>query len=397
MPRGEKKPMSIDIEQAQAAFVARFGGAAELGARAPGRVNIIGEHTDYNHGFVLPMAIDRETVLLARRRADRMLNAFAANLNRAAIADLDRCVRDAREPWIDYVVGVAGELAKMGKQPMGVDLFIVGDVPLGCGLSSSASFEMAALTLFEALGEFALAGAEAPLLGQRVENRFLGVNSGIMDQFISRMGKAGHALFLDCRTLEYELVSAAFADAVFVIANTCVARGLTSSKYNERVAECAAAVEGMKKALGKQATHLRDFTPAELDASAAAMPETVFRRARHVISEDVRTRAACAALREGDLVTLGALMNASDASLRDDYEVTCEQLDVMTAIARKLPGCFGSRMTGAGFGGCTISLVAKKQASGFAQGLLEEYKKRTGLTGEVIVSSPAAGARPIRL
>jgi galactokinase len=338
------------------------------------------------------MAIERETVIVARARQDRMLNAYAANLDRTVCVSLDHRTRNPQENWIDYVVGVADELAKLDKPLHGADLVILGDVPIACGLSSSASLEMAALTMFEALGAFEIAGPEAPKLGQRVENLFLGLSSGIMDQFISRMGQRGCALFLDCRSYAYELVPVAFPAATFVIANTCVPRGLTSSKYNERVAECNAAVEGMRAALGRTGTHLRDFTLEDLAACADRLPDAVFRRARHVISEDARTKAACDAMRAGDAAALGALMNASDASLRDDYEVTCPELDALTQIARSLPGCYGARMTGAGFGGCTIHLVASDSATAFGEQLLAGYRQRTGIQGDIIVSLPAAGA-----
>ena len=387
--------MSLHIHDVKRQFERRFGHAPEVVVRAPGRVNIIGEHTDYNHGFVLPMAIEHETVIAAKRRAGRRLYAFAANLDRGAEADLDHRARNADEPWIDYVVGVADELAALDLPLAGAELLIAGDVPSACGLSSSASLEMAALCMFEALGGFRVEGAEAPRLGQRVENRFLGLSSGIMDQFISRMGRRGHALFLDCRSFDYELVPVAFSSATFVIANTGVARGLTTSKYNERVAQCREAVEGMAKTLGRPGTHLRDFDMDDLAACRAALSDTAFRRARHVVSENTRTQAACAALRAGDAVRLGELMNASDESLREDYEVTCPELDAMTAIARALPGCHGARMTGAGFGGCTISLVGTDAAPAFRERLLADYRQRTGLQGETFLSMPGDGASRI--
>ncbi len=388
--------MAIDVAAAKAAFVVRFGKAPSVIARAPGRVNLIGEHTDYNHGFVLPMAIERETLILATERDDGALNAYAANFDDTAQAFLGAWDRNPDHPWMDYVLGVALELSKKRRLLSGADIMILGDVPLGSGLSSSASLEMAALVMFEQLGQFRLEGPEAPLLGKRVENQFIGVNSGIMDQFIVRMGKAGHALFLDCRSHEYDLIPVAFDDALFVIANTGVSRGLSASKYNERVAECEEAVAGLKKATGKgDATHLRDFTMDQLEAARAAMTETAFRRARHVIGEDVRTQAACDAMRRGDAIALGDLMNASDHSLREDYEVTCAELDAMTAIARALPGCYGSRMTGAGFGGCTVSLVRKDSVEAFSTQLLAQYGEKTGLQGEVIVSAPAEGAGPL--
>lgn len=387
--------MSINIDQARQQFKDRFKFDAELAVRAPGRVNIIGEHTDYNHGYVMPMALERDTVILARRRPDHTLNAFAATLGRAAQTSLDRRSRNPREPWLDYVIGVADELAKLSKPLTGADLMITGNVPIGCGLSSSASLEMAALAMFEALGSFSIDGPDAARLGQRVENQFLGLNSGIMDQFISRMAQAGHALFLDCRSFEFEHVPVAFPDATFVIANTCLARGLTSSKYNERVDECRQAVAILSKTLQHGATHLRDFTLAELSASHALMPDVVYRRARHIISENDRTLRACDAMRRGDAQLLGELMSDSDRSLREDYEVTSPELDAMTRAALALPGCYGARMTGAGFGGCTINLVARDAAPEFSKRLMAEYFNQTGYQGAIITSSPAQGASRI--
>lgn len=384
--------MSIDIQKATELYAQNFDAVPTLICRAPGRVNLIGEHTDYNHGYVLPMAIERETLILATPRKDMKLNAYAANMDRFAQADLAHPERDAAEPWIDYVVGVAKELADLRKPIYGAEMMIIGDVPVGCGLSSSASLEMAALVMFEQFGGFTIEGPEAPKLGQRVENNFLGLNSGIMDQFISRLGKADHALFLDCRSLECELIPAILEGARFVIANTGVTRGLTSSTYNERVTECAEAVEGMRACLNKEGTHLRDFDLDDLEAARGTLADVPYRRARHVISEDQRTVEACACMRSGDLEGLGVLMTASDESLATDYEVSCEELMAMTEIARGLDGCYGSRMTGAGFGGCTVSLVRESAVDAFSSALLERYTARTDLKGAVIESRPADGA-----
>ncbi len=384
--------MSIAIAAVTEAFEKRFGAKPEVVVRAPGRVNIIGEHTDYNHGFVLPMAIERETAIAGRRRDDGLLCARAENLDREVTVRLDERVRNAAEPWIDYIMGVVDELYKAGKTPAGADLVILGDVPLGCGLSSSAALEMAALCLFEELGGFKFDGPEAARLGQRVENNFLGLKSGIMDQFISRCGRADHGLFLDCRSFAYDLVPISFNNALFVIANTKCARGLTASKYNERVAECGEAVAALRAGTGREGTHLRDFTLDDLENCRAGMGGIAFRRARHVITENVRTQQACTAMGSGDKVTLGALMTESDFSLRDDYEVTSPELDAMAEVARSLHGCHGARMTGAGFGGCTINLVDADQARAFCAALMQGYTEATGLVGEVILSRPADGA-----
>jgi galactokinase len=385
--------MAIDTATAVEQYRERFGQDPQVAARAPGRVNIIGEHTDYNHGFVLPMALEQETVILARERADGLLNAYAANLERSVQTPLGEWKRNPDEPWIDYVVGVGFELHKLGQPLKGADLLVAGDVPVGAGLSSSAALEMAALALFERLGDFTLEGPEGPRLGQRVENEFLGLSTGIMDQFISRMGKEGHALFLDCRSFDYELVEVAFESAQFVIANTNVSRGLTASKYNERVAECAQAVERMAGVLDRDATHLRDFSVQDLPVFERELEPVVFRRARHVICEDERTQAARRAMRTGDLAAVGGLMNASDDSLKFDYEVSCEELSVMTEVARTTPGCYGARMTGAGFGGCAVNLVANDHIDSFCERLMEQYRERTGIEGAIIVSKPSEGAR----
>lgn len=384
--------MSISTLEIRRAFEERFGGAPDFVAKAPGRVNIIGEHTDYNHGFVLPMAIERETAIAFRRRPDRVLRAVAINFGREAEASLDNRERDPEDSWMDYILGVADELAKLNLPLTGADMVIKGDVPVASGLSSSASLEMAALVMFETLGGYHLDGPEGPQLGKRVENLFLGVNSGIMDQFIVRMGKAGHALFLDCRSHEYDLTPVDFPNARFVIANTGVSRGLGASKYNERVAECAEAVRILREKTGRDGSHLRDFELADLKAARADMMDVVYRRAHHVITEDDRTKAARDAMGAGEMTRLGQLMDASDFSLRDDYEVTCMELDAMTAMARSLPGCYGARMTGAGFGGCAVMLVANEQVESFTAALMGAYREKTGLEGEVIISAPADGA-----
>lgn len=384
--------MSTDIRQAAQAFQTYFGNAPAIAARAPGRVNIIGEHTDYNDGFVLPMAIENDTVVVGRPRLDSTLRLRAENLDLNAEVSLDQRTRNTDQPWTDYIMGVADELLKLDKPVSGADMLIMGDVPVGCGLSSSAALEMAVLVFFERAGRFQLDDAEAARLGQRVENHFLGLSTGIMDQFISRCGQANHALFLDCRSYAYERVPVAFDNALFVIANTACPRGLTSSKYNERVHECRQAVDTLKSLRDQDGLKLRDYDMTDLLSVQAFLEDVPFRRARHVITENDRTLAAREAMRAGDAAQLGKLMNASDESLRIDYEVTSRELDILAAIARSLPGCFGARMTGAGFGGCTVNLVAQDHVASFCDFLLERYARETGITGEVYISAPAAGA-----
>ncbi|MCC6695106.1 MAG: galactokinase [Candidatus Hydrogenedentes bacterium] len=384
--------MSVDIAQAKAAFARHFGHDPESGARAPGRVNIIGEHTDYNHGFVFPMAIERDTLILARKTESAHLRVFAANFEQEATVPLGAWERHPACPWMDYVVGVAREVELLGHRIPGMECLLVGDVPIGSGLSSSASVEMAALRLLEEMAGLRLSDPDAAALGQRVENHFLGVASGIMDQFVVRAGREGHALFLDCRTNVYEQIPLALADAVFVVADTGVSRGLAGSKYNERVAECAQAVKILNAGHATQSTHLRDFGIDQLEAVAPSMPEHVYRRARHVITENDRTREASRVVKSGDAARLGELMNESDRSLRADYEVTCAELDAMTAIARELPGCHGSRMTGAGFGGCTVHLVSGKYADEFCARLSQDYERQTGRKASSFVSRASTGA-----
>jgi galactokinase len=387
--------VSINPRTAAALFETQFGGPPDYLVRAPGRVNLIGEHTDYNQGFVLPMAIDRDTIIAARRRDDRVLRIHAANFEATAEFELGPWARSNEHPWADYLIGVAQQVEELGKPLYGADCVVIGDVPIGSGLSSSASLEMAALTLFETMGGFALEPGDAAALGQRVENDFIGVSSGIMDQFIVRAGKAGHALFLDCRSLRFEHIPVTMEGAVFIIADTGVRRGLAGSAYNDRVRECVEAVSVLTRETGRSATRLRDFSTADLESAKERMTDTVYRRARHVLSENHRTGDACNALRSGDAPRLGNLFNQSDRSLREDYGVTCPELDVLTSLGRSFPGCFGSRMTGAGFGGCTVHLVTAESVPGFRSHIRMAYAAATGIQTEPVRVTPANGANRV--
>lgn len=367
-------------DDARAAFRARYGVEPELAVRAPGRVNLIGEHTDYNHGFVLPMAIAESAHLAARRIPTPRLRVHAEAFQQDAEIDLADPRPMPGRPWVSYLAGVAQGLRSGGWPLHGAEAVLIGDVPQGAGLSSSAALEMATVRLFEALGGFELPDAEAARIGQEAEHRFLGVHCGIMDQYASRAATPGHAIFLDCRSLALERVPLRLPAHALVIADICAPRRLEGSAYNTRVAECAQAMAVLGGAATPPGTHLRDVSLEVLEAHRERLEPVVYRRARHVISENARTCAARDALSAGDAATLGALMNASDQSLREDYEVTGPDLDAMTACARALPGCVGARMTGAGFGGCTINLVERDALDHFMQALPERYAAQTGRT-----------------
>lgn len=380
--------------QARELFSGNFGADPEVVASAPGRVNLIGEHTDYNLGRVLPIAIERRTFVAAGPSADGQLHLVAADLDRKCTLPALHAERVPGEPWADYVIGVLAAWRALGNAPGGLNLLVTGDIPVACGLSSSAALEMAVLKALEALSGSTLSGIDAARLGQKVENDFLGLASGIMDQYVSWNARAGHAVLLDCRSMDARHVRIELEDLVFVVADTRFPRKLINSKYNQRVAECAEALACLAVPLARPlAKSLRDFEGVALDDIPAACPEPVFRRARHVLTENARVVEAVEALEVGDAEWFGRLMNASGDSLREDYEVTGHELDTLTAIARKLPGCHGARMTGAGFGGCTVNLVSKRRAHEFIELLLEEYEEQTGLCGDAFVTEADAGAR----
>jgi len=385
--------MNPSYDEIRCLFRRRFPGEPRL-VRAPGRVNLIGEHTDYNDGFVFPIAIDREIVIAAAPRADRLVRLYALNFDREATFSLDNIQRDAAEPWSNYVRGVALMLQERGLALPGLDAVITGDVPLGAGLSSSAALEVATACTFQTLAGFDLSGVELARLCQRAENQFVGVNCGIMDQFISRLGRRDQALLIDCRSLEYELVPVAAEGLQVVVANTNKPRGLVDSEYNLRRATCERGVELLQPFLpGIRA--LRDVSVTDFKAHADRLPEEVRRRCAHVVTENDRVLASVAALRAGDLDRFGQLMNESHTSLRDLYEVSCRELDVLVEIAQSVPGVLGSRMTGGGFGGCTVTLAHASALPELQRRIADEYPAATGLTADVYVCRMAEGAGPV--
>ena len=371
------------------AFEAQYGAPPDVVVRAPGRVNLIGEHTDYNDGFVLPMAIDRAVWVALRPRADGVVCVRSLDFDDEATFALAGL--DLSDPgrggagWAEYVKGSAWALADGGRALVGWDGVVAGDVPLGAGLSSSAALELAALRALAVTSGLPWDPAAMALAGQRAENEWVGVNCGVMDQMISAAGVDGHALLIDCRSLDAEPVPLP-ASAVAVVLDTATRRGLVDSAYNERREQCEAAAA----ALGAPA--LRDVTPEGLEAGRGGLDETVYRRARHVVTENARTLAAADAMRAGDAARLGALMDASHASLRDDFEVSSPALDLMADLARQADGCWGARMTGAGFGGCAVALVEAAAADAFTASVGRAYEAASGRRPALYVSHATGGA-----
>jgi galactokinase len=374
-----------------ALFRQTYGSAPLSGVRAPGRVNLIGEHTDYNDGFCLPMAIERDVRVVLAPRADQIVRVVSAEQSDVVSFSLSLSIERAiaaDERWADYVKGCAQILMAEGLNLVGCDLALTGDVPLGSGLSSSAALEVAVIHALLAAAELTLAGDRIATLAQRAENSYVGTNCGILDQLSSACGVEGQPMLMDCRTLALTPAPLPAGVAV-VIADTGKRRGLVDSAYNERRAQCEAGA----RALG--VSHLRDVSMHGLwQASASGRLDALARaRCEHVVAENGRTLAAFACLRAGDAVALGQLMDQSHSDLRDKFAVTCEELDTMVAIARSLPGCLGSRMTGAGFGGCTVSLVEDAAIEGFVAALTDRYAKAfPEMTPAVYVTKPAAGA-----
>jgi len=371
-------------------FGSLYGGEPRI-YRAPGRVNLIGEHTDYNEGFVMPAAIDFSTWIAIAPRDDRRIVLYSENYSEKVELDLDRRSELGRGHWSDYPFGVAEKLEQAGKQLRGANMLVRGEVPIGSGLSSSAAIEVA--TGFALLD---LAGAqvdrlELAKLCQRAENDFVGMRCGLMDQFTSCFGQAGHALMLDCRSLDYQLLPLP-RSVNLVVCNTMVRHELAASEYNARRAECDEGVRQLARTL-PGVRSLRDVTIEDLDRTG--LPEVVRTRCRHVISENARVVAAASALQCEDLEAFGRLMGESHSSLRDDYEVSCKELDLMVEIANQAEGVLGARMTGGGFGGCTVNLVEAQYVESFKETVAIDYAEAVGRKPEIYICTPAQGAERV--
>jgi len=396
-PRREDGPLSLlsgteearyrvaPLREMLGAAFGQIGDGPITVARAPGRVNLIGEHTDYNDGFVLPVAMSQAVYIAAQPRSDRQVRLRAQNLGKSSSFSLDAVERSDDAPWSNYPRGVARELQAMGHPLRGCEAVIWSDVPIAAGVSSSAAIELAC-----ALAMTNLTGVWVPLLdlalaSQRAENQFVGVSCGIMDQFASAFGRAEHALRIDCRSLERHHFPLPAGCAV-VVCDTRKPRELAQSAYNERRAQCEAGARAMGAAA------LRDADLDLLETHRSDLDPVILRRCRHVVTENARVLAATEALEQSDLSTFGRLMNESHRSLRDDYEVSCAELDAMVEAAWEADGCCGARLTGAGFGGCAVALVAAERLEAFVDQVSRVYEQRTGRVGHLYPTQAADGA-----
>jgi galactokinase len=373
-----------------------FGRAPVIQARAPGRVNLLGEHVDYNDGYVLPAAIDRQVTLAAAPTQDRSVTLAALDLNRQVVFSLDslkqKCTTDGKAlpSWAGYPAGVAWSLEEAGLSVSGMQAAFTSDVPIGAGLSSSAAVEVAFATAWQALAGWKMDCLGIARLCQRAENQYVGVNCGLMDQFASACGVAGHAMLLDTRSLAYRSLALPPGTAI-VIADSGIRRSLANSAYNERRAACERAVAILQEHLpGIQA--LRDISTVEFAAYSLYLPEEIRKRTEHVVMEIYRVQQAVTALRDGDSRMMGGLMYAGHQSLKRLYEVSLPELDILVEVARNLPGVYGARLTGAGFGGCTVNFVEEARAAEIIQGLIGGYRERTGRQAQVYLCHASAGA-----
>lgn len=387
--------MSIDPQQLAQCFVEQFSQPPDWLVRAPGRVNLIGEHTDYNDGFVLPVAIDRAVWMAVRRRGDREVVVHSLDFGGRGRFHLDQLDRNERQEhngplaWLEYLKGVAWSLQQAGFQLSGWDGVLQGDVPVGAGLSSSAALEVATARVFATVSDLSWEGTQMAQLCQRAENQWVGVNCGIMDQLTSVEGRAGHALLIDCRSLDIRPVPIPQGVAIAVL-DTGTRRGLADSAYNERRSQCEAAAAFFGK------PSLRDVDLEMFVRHACGLDETTRRRALHVITENDRTLQAVEALQRGELCAAGVLLGKSHASLRDDFEVSSDALNAMVQTAVAHPACYGARMTGAGFGGCAVALVQADGGEQFVETVAQQYHQATGNNPSVYLCQAAGGAEAYR-
>ena len=381
----------VDLTAFGSRFRTRFGGSPRV-FRAPGRVNLIGEHTDYNDGLVMPLALDRSTWVAAGPRSDQRIVLHSEHTGETASFTIER--RPARTgTWRDYAAGVIASLASHDVPLQGADVLVASDVPAGAGLSSSAAFEVAIAIALLDVADTTIDATTLARLCQRAENEVVGAQCGIMDQYCACHARADTALLLDCRSVQHRLIPLP-NDMVVVACNSMVRHSIASGEYNRRRRECRDAVAALA-ARNSAIVSLRDVSPGDLDSARDQLDAVLFRRTRHIVTENVRVEETGQALVEGRRDALGPLMAASHASMRDDYEISCPEIDTLVEIASGIPGVYGTRMTGGGFGGCTVSLVHVEAAAAVVQQLSSEYETRTGIRPETYVSRAAGAAERI--
>ncbi len=383
------------MEKLKEKFIERFGIEHGKEFFSPGRVNLIGEHTDYNGGNVFPCAIDKGTFALVKKREDNKFRMYSENFEHLGVIEfyLEKLENEKEHDWANYPKGVIKMFLNQGYRiDRGFDVLFYGNIPNGAGLSSSASIEIATAVILKDLFQLDIEMTEMIKLCQKAENLFIGVNSGIMDQFAVGMGKKDHAILLDCNTLKYEYVPVILEEEVIVISNTNKRRGLADSKYNERRGECEKALSELQEKLKINA--LGELTIEEFEENKNLIKDEVRRkRAKHAVYENQRTLKAQKELSDGNLSEFGKLMNQSHESLRDDYEVTGIELDTLVEIAWEQEGVIGSRMTGAGFGGCTVSIVRTDKVESFIKNVGEKYKEKIGYDADFYIVEVSEGAR----
>ena len=367
-----------------------YGQGPDIIAQAPGRVNLIGEHTDYNEGFVLPMAIDYYVRVAVSRRKDQHLRFLSVDFKDRKRASLSNLRFKKEDRWANYLKGVISVLQTRGYVTGGLSFSVAGNVPVGVGLSSSAALEVATAYAVQKLLAIELSGPELARLAQEAENSFVGVQCGIMDQFVSRMAKSGSVMFIDTRSMEYRHIPIALRSVKILITNSSVPRSLVDSEYNQRRGECEKCVSLLSSR--KPGRSLRDYTAEDLRDSLGLIPETTRKRCLHVVEENERVRDAESSLRRNDIGSFGKLMNRSHESLRDQYEVSCPELDWLVKRAWETEGVYGSRMTGAGFGGCTVTLIEEKAIPKY-EARLEVYERIFSFKPEIFLVNPADGAQ----
>ncbi|MCR5636316.1 MAG: galactokinase [Clostridiales bacterium] len=374
------------------AFKRVFNKSGDICCFAPGRVNLIGEHTDYNGGYVLPCAVTQGVVCVASKRNDRLFRLYSLNLERRGITEISLDSIKKTRSWADYPAGVINTFLRFGyKLDCGADILYYGNVPRGAGLSSSAAMETATAVILRVMFSLPIPDNLLAIIGQFAENHFVGVNCGIMDQFAVAMGKKDYAVLLNSKTLEYKYINIPTDKTDIIIVNSLVRRGLANSKYNERRRECEKAFAMLSAKTG--ASSLCDVTVEQFERYKDELHPKLLCRARHVIYENDRVLKAAQALKSNDIENFGILMNESHKSLKNDYEVSCAQLDFLADAAQKFPGVFGSRMTGAGFGGCTVNLVSKEKSDAFADYIKKEYFAAFKTEPHVYKTLPGDGAK----